>query len=135
VARKRDGNSYAVSQRLQRAFGKKLQEVRERKGALQKVLADELGLSRTSVSNIERGTHRVFLDQVYGAARALGVDVATLLPSISDIYTEAPIHTPSDDPLPDAAAVQARDVARTVQMDFGNERRSRRPGSTSGRRK
>jgi transcriptional regulator with XRE-family HTH domain len=126
VAQKRNSASYAISQRLQRAFGKKLQQARESKGTLQKVLAAELGLSRTSISNIERGTQRIFLDQVYAAAHALGTEPHALLPSIADIYDDMPIHTPSDDPLSNAAAVQARDVVRTVQMGLSAEKRARR---------
>jgi transcriptional regulator with XRE-family HTH domain len=133
VAQKRSPAKYATSQRLQRAFGKKLQEARERTGTLQKVLAAELGLSRTSISNIERGTHRIFLDQVYAAAYALGVEPVALLPSIADIYDDMPIHTPADDPLSHAAAVQARDIARTVQMGLSTENRARRPRYASSR--
>jgi transcriptional regulator with XRE-family HTH domain len=135
VAQKRDSASYAVSQRLQRAFGKKLQEARDRKGTLQKVLAAELGLSRTSISNIERGTQRIFLDQVYAAAHALVVEPVALLPSIADIYDDKAIHTPPDDPLSNAAAVQARDVVRTVQMGLSAEKRVRRPRHASSRRR
>jgi transcriptional regulator with XRE-family HTH domain len=133
VAHKRDSASYAISQRLQRAFGKKLQEARACKGTLHKLLAAELGLSRTSVSNIERGTQRIFLDQVYTAAHALGEDPVALLPSIADIYDEMPVHTPPDDPLSNAAAVQARDVARTVQMGLSAEKRPRRLRYASSR--
>lgn len=133
VAQKRNSASYAISQRIQRAFGKQLQEARERKGTLQKVLAAELDLSRTSISNIERGTHRIFLDQVYAAAHALGVEPVALLPSIAEIYDDMPIHTPPDDPLPSAAAAQARDVARTLQMGLSSEKRVRRPSSASSR--
>ena len=135
MAQKRDSGSYAVSQRLQRAFGKKLQEVRDRKGTLQKVLAAELGLSRTSISNIERGAQRIFLDQVYAAAHALSVEPVALLPSIADIYDDMPVHTPPDDPLSNAAAVQARDIVRTVQMGFSAETRQRRSGHASSRRR
>ena len=133
MALKRNSASYGISQRLQRAFGKKLQEARERKGTLQKVLAAELSLSRTSISNIERGTHRIFLDQVYAAAHALGVEPVALLPLIADVYDHMPIHTPPDDPLSNAAAVQARDVARTVQMGLSVEKRAPRRGRASSK--
>lgn len=135
MARKRDGTSYLASQRLQSAFGRKLQDVREQKGILQKVLADKLGLSRTSISNIERGTHRVFLDQVYAAARALGEEPASLLPPLAEIYSDLLIHTPSDDPLSNAAAIQAQDVVRHVQKDLAEKHQVARGRSDRDRRR
>jgi len=107
-----------VSRRVQRSFGARLKEARKGKLELQKVLGDRLSLSRTSISNIERGTHRVFLDQVYAAAHALGVDIADLLPPLSDIYAPVELHTPFDDPLSDTAAAHAKEVALTVQQDL-----------------
>ena len=120
VSRKRASQSYELSYRVQRAFGARLQQIRKRRGSLQKILADHLGLSRTSVSNIERGTHRVFLDQVYVAAYALGVDVSELLPPISNIFATPGIHTASDDPLPADAAARADRIAKTVQRELVN---------------
>jgi transcriptional regulator with XRE-family HTH domain len=115
-----------MSRRVQRAFGARLKDVR-RGRTLQKNLADQLGLSRTSISNIERGTHRIFLDQVYAAAHALGVELIELLPPVSDIYSAVKIHTASDDPLPDLATARAIEVARNVQENLAkrgsNERR------------
>ena len=118
MSQKRPDGSYEVSRRVQREFGMRLQEVRRRKSGLQKILAGQLGLSRTSISNIERGTHRVFLDQVYAAAHALGVEVMELLPPVSEVYTPPEIHTVSDDPLSDMTAARAMEVARTIQDGF-----------------
>ena len=117
MSQKRPDGSYEVSRRVQRAFGTRLKEARRGK-SLQKNLAEQLGLSRTSISNIERGTHRVFLDQVYAAAHALGVEVADLLPPVSEIYSSVEVHTASDDPLSGQAVARAVAIARTVQEDL-----------------
>lgn len=122
-----------MSRRVQRAFGARLQDVRRRKAALQKILAGQLGLSRTSISNIERGTHRIFLDQVYAAAKALDVDVTELLPPLSEIYNPTDIHTASDDPLSHTAAASAREVVRTVQEGLVRAKARRRKNEVKER--
>lgn len=133
MSQKRSRDSYEVSRRVQRAFGARLKSARQGKDALQKILASQLGLSRTSISNIERGTHRVFLDQVYSAAHALGIEVFELLPPAIEIYGNSEVHSAVDDPLSETAAESARQVALSIQQDFSklNPRR-RRP--ESGRR-
>jgi len=127
VSRRRDDQSYELARRIQRAFGVRLQTARARKGSLQKVLAGHLNLSRTSISNIERGTHRVFLDQVYAAAYALGVEVTDLVPTVAEIYASERVHTASDNPLPEKVAREADHVAKTIQLEYsisGQRRRS-----------
>lgn len=63
------------------AFGRMLSEIRRRKRISQEMLADELGLSRTSITNIEKGRQPIQLYSLYKIARLLGVDVRELLPS------------------------------------------------------
>lgn len=46
----------------------------------QEDLAKGIGLSRTSVVNIERGRHRIQIHVVYAIARVLDVEVSDLLP-------------------------------------------------------
>lgn len=91
MSRRRTGEGTALNQRVQRAFGQRLKEARKRdirRRVNQDELAEALEISRTSVSNIERGRHRVFLDQVYVAARTLGVEVRDLLPSVDEVFSE-----------------------------------------------
>lgn len=75
---------------MQVAFGKRLKAARG--DTPQSVLATALGVTRSSISNIENGRHRIFLDQVFALAAALKVDVADLLPSPADISAEPQIH-------------------------------------------
>jgi transcriptional regulator with XRE-family HTH domain len=63
------------------AFGRMLSEMRRKKRISQEMLADELGLSRTSITNIEKGRQPVQLYSLYVIARLLGTDVKELLPS------------------------------------------------------
>jgi DNA-binding XRE family transcriptional regulator len=58
-----------------------LGEMRRKQGISQEMLADELGLSRTSITNIEKGRQPVQLHTLYIIARLLSIDIKELLPS------------------------------------------------------
>jgi transcriptional regulator with XRE-family HTH domain len=73
---------------LLREFGILLAGERRRKHLSQAQFAARVGLSRTSVTNIERGRQAVQLYQLYTFASALQVDVVRLLPKESAL-TEA----------------------------------------------
>jgi len=61
-------------------FGQRLGEARERAGLTQGALARRVGLSRTSVVNIEKGRQRVLLHQLSRFSDVLSVDPSVLLP-------------------------------------------------------
>jgi transcriptional regulator with XRE-family HTH domain len=64
-----------------RQFGQLVAESRRKKGISQEMLADELGLSRTSITNIEKGRQPIQLHSLYWIARLLAVELKELLPS------------------------------------------------------
>jgi transcriptional regulator with XRE-family HTH domain len=64
-----------------RQFGRILAEARNKKKLSQEVLARELGLSRTSVTNIEKGRQPVQLHTLYHISQLLSVDLKDLLPA------------------------------------------------------
>lgn len=67
---------------LYKRFGKLVQLHRKRlPGMTQDRLANKVGLSRTSITNIEQGRQHVSLHQVYALAEALEVQPEVLLPS------------------------------------------------------
>jgi transcriptional regulator with XRE-family HTH domain len=115
MSRKRDPETTAVSTAVQRGFGKRLKQERNRKGTKQHTLAADLRLTRTSVSNIERARHRIFLDQVYIAAHSLGVDIQELLPPLSEVFPEKPVSFVSDDPLSQTSALAASEFAQNLR--------------------
>jgi transcriptional regulator with XRE-family HTH domain len=101
-----------MSQRVQATFGSRLKKARKeaaRQRIRQDALAAALEISRTSISNIERGRHRVFLDQVYAAARALGVEVADLLPTMEEVFPRSAVSTAGAMP-----AKAAREVSEMI---------------------
>lgn len=60
-------------------FCANLRRIRLERGMSQELLADEAGLHRTYVSSVERGERNLTIDSMERLAKALGVDVCTLL--------------------------------------------------------
>jgi transcriptional regulator with XRE-family HTH domain len=68
---------------LYRAFGKlvRLRRKQRRKPLSQERLGHLVGLSRTSIVNIEKGRHHLVIHQLLAFARALKVPPEALLPT------------------------------------------------------
>lgn len=81
-------------------FGNRVRALREEKRFTQEELARRVDLSRVSITNIERGRHRVLLHQVVEIAEALDAKPTDLMPSL--------IPDPSSKPIRD-------DVARVIE--------------------
>lgn len=64
-----------------RQFGRILAEARNKKKMSQEVLARELGLTRTSITNIEKGRQPVQLHTLYHISQLLSVELQDLLPA------------------------------------------------------
>lgn len=69
-------------------LGKRVRLLRERASLTQDELARGVGLTRTSVTNIEGGRQKVLLHTLYDIAEALGVPPEALLPTVSEEPTE-----------------------------------------------
>jgi transcriptional regulator with XRE-family HTH domain len=104
---------------VQREFGRRLGELRKGKGLKQLAFGRQLGLSRTSISNIERGEQRVFLELAYQAAYLLGVSPQALLPTLEDVAVPAEgtkVHTASDElPLVPATEKETLKLVQELQ--------------------
>jgi transcriptional regulator with XRE-family HTH domain len=64
-------------------FGKRLREVRKKAGLTQETLGQRVGLTRTSITNIEAGRQPVNLELLYRLAAAVQLEPAGLLPQQS----------------------------------------------------
>jgi len=119
---KRNPKLASVSDRLQLLVGKRLQQARRLgpKKHVQKGLADALGVSRTTVSNIERGHHRIFLDQIYIAAKKLGCRVEDLLPNLNEVFPEISVSTAPDVAFDPQTAKATEEVARAVSEQLAS---------------
>lgn len=76
-------------ERLYRLLGARLRELREgrdgRKQFTQAALASLVGLERTSITNIEKGSQKVPLHVLYRLCEVLKVDVSSVLPSLTEV--------------------------------------------------
>lgn len=61
-------------------FGRRLAQLRRAAGLSQQALGERVGLSRTSIVNVEKGRQRVPLHMLVEFAAALGVEPINLLP-------------------------------------------------------
>jgi transcriptional regulator with XRE-family HTH domain len=61
-------------------FGRQFRAARKEAGLTQQEVAGRVGLTRTSITNIERGIQHISLRQLYLLAAAVGLHPAQLLP-------------------------------------------------------
>lgn len=70
---------------LTRHIGLKIKDERLKIGLNQKDLGEKIGLTRTSVSNIEAGRQQPALDVLYKICYSLGKEIHFFLPTYNDI--------------------------------------------------
>ncbi len=70
---------------LYRGIGSRLREQRTKSGVTQGQLAKEVGVLRTSITNIEAGRQKVPLHLLYKICTALEVEVVEILPTNAEI--------------------------------------------------
>ena len=71
-------------------IGMRIKEIRESQSEklTQAKLGEFVGLERSSISNIEKGTQRVPLHILFGLCATLRVDPSTVIPSIDDVKVD-----------------------------------------------
>lgn len=70
---------------LYKIVGSKLQQTREEKKLTQQQFADQVGVTRTSISNIETGKQRSPLSLLYLICKNLQIELKNILPSIEEL--------------------------------------------------
>lgn len=75
-------------EQIYRELGRRVAGARQRADLTQERLAARVGLSRTSIVNLEAGRQRVPIHQLYRIAHALGRQPADLLPPSPDLEGE-----------------------------------------------
>ena len=116
----------ALSERVSLEFGVLLQQCRRERKVSQETFASEMGLSRTTISNIECGRQRVFLDQLYHAAELLKVDLSELLPPFDPTVPRRRVRTATDDPLSKKATQIVERVVESVTSDLNRSNQTAR---------
>lgn len=69
-------------------IGKRIYRSRKTAGITQKDLANQIGLTRTSIVHIEKGEQKIPIDKLYKIAHILAVDLFYLLPKFNPKTTE-----------------------------------------------
>jgi transcriptional regulator with XRE-family HTH domain len=64
---------------IKEKFGKRLKELRLKKGLSQETLANNSGLDRTYIPSIEKGERNVSITVIEKLAKALDVDIKDLI--------------------------------------------------------
>ena len=77
-------SSPQTEQRFYQEFGRALRQAREDAGLTQEALGQTVGLSRTSITNIERGIQPVAIHTLLRLGRAVHKKPAELLPRLQD---------------------------------------------------
>jgi transcriptional regulator with XRE-family HTH domain len=108
--------------------GRHVQFIRRKHKVKQDVLADSLGISRTTASNIECGKQRISIDQLYFAAAVIGVAVADLLPPLEVVQPVTLVRTPTDDPLSPTAMGNLINVIQELALSRNPKRSQQKAG-------
>jgi len=97
---------------LYRELGQRVRSLRVEAGLSQAVLAQRVGLTRTSITNIEQGRQSIPLHVLYDLASALGTDLNAFLPPMQDMGdTPRVVQVP-----PDLSAHERQWVERVVRQ-------------------
>jgi transcriptional regulator with XRE-family HTH domain len=68
---------------LYKDFGRLVRDHRRRVRVTQSQLGERIGLSRTSITNIEQGRQKVLLHQIFALAESLEIRPEALLPAVT----------------------------------------------------
>jgi transcriptional regulator with XRE-family HTH domain len=77
-------------------IGQLIRRRRENRGLPQQKVADEIGLSRASVTNIEAGRQRIFLDQLVAICRVLEIELSDVQSVLAGSVTGDANSSPGD---------------------------------------
>lgn len=68
--------------RIYGLLGKQIRAARQKSGLTQDELAQKVGLTRTSITNIEQGQQKIQIHTLYEMAHALNRSIVDFLPSL-----------------------------------------------------
>lgn len=83
MARFRETQTMVNVESLYHEVGQNIKAWREQRGLTQEALASQVSLTRTSITNIEKGRQKLLLHTLIDIATALGTHPASLLPRLA----------------------------------------------------
>jgi len=93
-----DGVDEGNSDRLLRALGQRVRELRSEQGYSQEGFADKCGVHRTFMGTIERGESNLSFQNIAKVATTLGVSLSTLFLDLEDnaqtLVGPSPVNAP-----------------------------------------
>lgn len=107
-------------EQLYRTIGRRLRERRDSMGVSQGRLAKQVGILRTSVTNIEAGRQRPPVHLLYRLALALNIDVPQLLPDIRELAKPSMVTVEIDGAPPQVPPRTAEVLRRIWEEDDGS---------------
>jgi transcriptional regulator with XRE-family HTH domain len=91
---KQDSNLLIGRTYLYQEVGGRIKEVRKMKGITQERLAESVSLTRTSLTNIEKGRQKILLHTFVEIASALQIEPSELLPRTSNMFEKIALELP-----------------------------------------
>jgi transcriptional regulator with XRE-family HTH domain len=79
---------HANTNKIYIEIGKRIKDMREHKNISQEELSKKIGLTRTSITNIEKGRQRLLVHTLINIAQELSINVNTLLPSFEEPFNK-----------------------------------------------
>lgn len=110
-----------LTRRLYEEMGSRIKHQREAAGLTQEGVAVRVGLSRTSITNIEAGRQALTVHGLYRLASALSVEPSQLLPPDAALVEEAALDLPE----PLRGTPQNMDVGRWMERIVDPSRHGR----------
>jgi transcriptional regulator with XRE-family HTH domain len=119
----------AQNSELYRAIGSLIEAARKSvndKKITQTELANHIGLTRTSIVNIERGKHRIQIHLLYKIASYLGVELSKLLPALQKQNSVLPEYMKNkvDDFKPEDLEKVKRIIMKEVNLNEEDRKRT-----------
>ena len=78
----RESPQWMIARNFYLAVGRRVRKARRARSLTQEVLASLVSLTRTSITNIEKGRQKILLHTLADLAKALQVEYVALLPEI-----------------------------------------------------
>lgn len=95
----RMGELYKMTEEASKLYslvGKSIKSARDKKGMSQHKLANAVKLTRTSITNIEKGRQKILLDTLWQIASILEVTIMEFIPNPQDIQVSLEAKLPEN---------------------------------------